>query len=230
MKFHPSKCQLLRVTRKRHPIRYNYTVHDHTLEEVSEAKYLGVTLSNNLSWNTHIDMPTKKVHRTLGFLWRNLWQCPSSTKESCYNTLVQPITEFAATVWDPHTQCNIKKVESVQRKAARFVTNNHSRESSVTAMLKQLQWDTLAERRAKSKIHMIHRIQHNLVDITTTDLQPSVTTDEGCVTKYVVPYSRTVAHQSRFVPSSIRLWNRLPASVTCIVSPDAFKEQWQDDM
>jgi hypothetical protein len=30
----------------------------------------------------------------------------------------------ASTVWDPHTQANINKVESIQRRAARFVTNN----------------------------------------------------------------------------------------------------------
>ena len=40
----------------------------------------------------------------------------------------------AATVWDPHTTENIKKVESVRRRAARFVTGDYRYTSSVTAM------------------------------------------------------------------------------------------------
>ena len=65
----------------------------------------------------------------LGFLGRSLRQCPSTIKENCYKTLVQPIAEY------PHTKCNISKVESMQRKAARFVHNNYTKESSVIAMV-----------------------------------------------------------------------------------------------
>jgi hypothetical protein len=44
-------------------------------------------------------------------------------KTQAYNTFVRPSLEYASTVWDPHTQDNINKVESIQRRAARFVTN-----------------------------------------------------------------------------------------------------------
>ena len=40
----------------------------------------------------------------------------------------------AATAWDPHMTENIKKVESVQRRAARFVTGDYRNTSNVTAM------------------------------------------------------------------------------------------------
>ena len=55
MQFHPSKCQVLRVTNKRKPTKNRYTKHSHTLEEVDTAKYLGLTFHKNLSWNTHIE-------------------------------------------------------------------------------------------------------------------------------------------------------------------------------
>ena len=34
--------------------------------------------------------------------------------------MVRPILEYASSVWDPHTTANIQKLESVQRRAARF--------------------------------------------------------------------------------------------------------------
>ena len=51
-----------------------------------------------------------------------------------------PILEYASPVWDPHTQCNINDIESVQRRAARFVSNDYSRTNSVTSMIQALNW------------------------------------------------------------------------------------------
>ena len=39
MKFHPDKCQVLSVTKKKTPIKKNYIIHDHLLEHVTSAKY-----------------------------------------------------------------------------------------------------------------------------------------------------------------------------------------------
>ena len=69
---------------------------------------------------------TAKANRVLNFLKRNLKKCPKSIKEKAYTctTYVRPITEYASTVWDPHTNLKVKtrKIEKVQRRAARFTT------------------------------------------------------------------------------------------------------------
>ena len=104
----------------------NYYIHAKQLQIVDNAKYLGVTISKNLSWNNHLNIITKKANSTLAFLRRNIRNCPQRAKTQAYNTLVRPSLEYAYHVWDPHTgtQANINKVESIQRRAARFVTNN----------------------------------------------------------------------------------------------------------
>jgi hypothetical protein len=45
-----------------------YTLHGHTLEEVSSAKYLGITIHNKLKWNVHISNIKTKATKTLGFI------------------------------------------------------------------------------------------------------------------------------------------------------------------
>ena len=55
MVFHPDKCNVLRVTRRKRPVCYSYSLKGHQLEEVTTAKYLGVDMSNNLLWKDHID-------------------------------------------------------------------------------------------------------------------------------------------------------------------------------
>ena len=72
MKFHLDKCETVMITRKRKPIQTMYTLRGQGLHKVSKAKYLGVTISSSLEWNTHIINSVKKANKTLGFLKRNL--------------------------------------------------------------------------------------------------------------------------------------------------------------
>ena len=49
MSFHPQKCTVIRIaTNQRHVVPTQYTLHGHTLEVVNSAKYLGVTISEDL--------------------------------------------------------------------------------------------------------------------------------------------------------------------------------------
>ena len=103
--------------------------------------------------------------RTTSFLRRNISSCPSEIKAKCYTTLVRPIMEYACIIWNPITQINIRELEMVQRRAARFVTGDYRTTSSVTQMLKDLQWIELQECRKRVKTIMLYRIIHHLVAI-----------------------------------------------------------------
>ena len=105
---------------------------------------------------------------------RNIRNCPQRAKTQAYNTFVRPSLEYASTVWDPHTQANINKVESIQRRAARFVTNNYDPRASVTTLLQDLNWPTLQHRRQLAKLIMMYRITYHLIKISSiTYLIPS---------------------------------------------------------
>ena len=119
MEFHPQKCTVIHVSNKRQPRKTGYTLHGHTLEEVDSAKYLGVTIHHK-----HIFNIRTKANRTLGFIKPNLNGCKPQIKSMAYQTLVRPTLEYASTVWDPHHQVHIRALEGIQRRAARFVTNN----------------------------------------------------------------------------------------------------------
>ena len=56
-------------------------------------------------------------------------------------------------------------IEMIQRRAARYVTNQYHNTSSVTSMLDHLEWETLESRRTKNQRIMFFKIVHDLVDI-----------------------------------------------------------------
>ena len=101
-------------------ILFDYFLHNQTLENVQSAKYLGITISNNKDWVQHISEISSKATKTLGFLRKNLFFAPKSTKKVAYKTLVQPKLECAAPIWSPYSKLQINQVMKVQRTAARL--------------------------------------------------------------------------------------------------------------
>ena len=72
MEFNPSKCVVIHVTRSRTPVPSQYLLHGQALESVAGSKYLEVEISNNLSFNNHIQNTITTASRSLGFLKRNI--------------------------------------------------------------------------------------------------------------------------------------------------------------
>ena len=122
MAFNASKCFLLRGTRSRdNVVNCTYTMMGQPITSVTRRhKYLGVELDSKLTWNEHISAITGKANSSLGFLRRNLYNCPYQIKMQAHHSLVRPHLEYACSVWDSHTQKNIQSIEKIQRRAARF--------------------------------------------------------------------------------------------------------------
>ena len=146
MTFNPSKCEIMHITRSKSPIYNPYTIHDEPLRAVPVATHLGIDISNNLSWNPHINKIVNKANSKLGFIKRNLKSIPQSIK---------------IYVWDPYTIRNINHLEGVQHRAARFVAHNYSWETSGRTLASALSWPTLDQRRAEARLCTLY----NLVDI-----------------------------------------------------------------
>ena len=110
MKFNVAKCLSIRVTRHlpSNQIHFNYSLHQQTLEQVRSAKYLGLTITDDLEWGQHISEISCKATKTLGFLRRNLALAPRPTKEVAYKTLVRPQLEYAAPIWHPYNETETK--------------------------------------------------------------------------------------------------------------------------
>ena len=88
--------------------------------KVQSAKYLDITISDNMDWGQHISEISSKATKALGFLRRNLAFATTSTKEVAYKTLIRPKLEYAAPFWSPYSKLQINQEEKVQRTAARW--------------------------------------------------------------------------------------------------------------
>ena len=69
MRFNAKKCYILSITSK--GIKKFYELNSCILKEVDHNPYLGIILSKDLKWETHIDQVCKKANSALGFIQRN---------------------------------------------------------------------------------------------------------------------------------------------------------------
>ena len=208
-------------------VKVNYHLHGHTLESVPGGKYLGVYISQDLSWRDHINQTTAKAYRSVGFLRRNLRSCPQDVKAQAYTTLVRPVLEYASTVWDPYHLQQIQQLEQVQRQAARFATGNyHSRDPGcVTSMLHQLAWEPLQHRRARNKVIVLYKITNYLVEVPVHHLiQYTTSSTRGSSANNIRQITTRIdVYKYSFLPSTIKMWNSIPPTMRTSTSLDSFR-------
>jgi hypothetical protein len=210
------KCEFMKVTSKRNALESHYRILDHDLSQVSSYKYLGVIINEKLNWNTHINTVINKANKVLYVTKQALSKSSQIVKETAYTSIVRPTLEYSSSVWDPYHIGQIHAIEMVQRKAARFCLNRYQRMDSVSAMLDELKWNSLASRRRACRLSTFSKVFNNqsgLEDLSShlirapQDLRYSHEFRVNSLT-----CSQNYGHYS-FIPRCIRDWNAFPAKV-----------------
>ena len=117
-----------------------------TLDRVHQYKYLGVVLTDDLTWSTHISEISNKARKIIGLIYRQFYSMSStSSLLQLYSSLVRPHLEYASQVWDPFLIKDIQMLESVQKFALKMCCK--SWDSSYDENLQQSLLPELSARR-----------------------------------------------------------------------------------
>ena len=244
MRFNAKKCYILSVRNKS---SYFYNLNGHILKYVQNNPYLGLIVSDDLKWNTHITSISKKASSMLGFLRRNLKHCNLSCRKNAYISLVRSTLEYGAIIWDPFQQMNIDKLERIQNRAIRFISNNYKdREpGTITNLLRENHIPLLKDRRKNLRLLFLFKIAKGLTPAIRSDtylvperpkrsIKPKQFKDFTChniVERYAsmntrcfkLPHSNTDLYKYSLFPRTIVDWNNLDEDIVNASTVDAFK-------
>ena len=150
--------------------------------------------------------------------------CSRQVKAATYTSVVRPVLEYAAPVWDPYRQADIKALEQVQHRAARYVYNDYTPQTPgcVTEMVNKHGWESLQDRRQISRLSLINKAHHDSVDMAeATCLKPG----DRCTKTHTGFYQEHTAHEvyHNSFPRTKREWNRLPNTATSAPTMDGFR-------
>src|SRR5882757_10126808 len=143
MSLNINKCEVMHMSRKRSPIISIYNLCNEPLAVVNSVKYLGVTINDKLSWDTHTAITVKKGFSSLYSINRTLKDSTKAVRELAYKTVVRPIMDYCGSVCDPSNVTEIEQIERVNRKAIRLVTKTFDRNVSTSSLLSRNQWPSL---------------------------------------------------------------------------------------
>lgn len=225
MSLNLSKCKVMSFSRKHDNSDFLYSINHSAVSQAASYKYLGVHLTPNLSWSTHISAICAKASKSLGYLRRNLRCAPALVRKHAYLTFIRSQLEFASAIWSPHQNYLIVQLESIQNRAARFITRKYDRHLSVTQIKQELSLQPLDTRRTIALLCLFHKY---IVRVTPNPLplNAPVRTSRRLHNSHSFTriFGKTLAFNSSALPRAIMHWNDLPDQIASILSQDGFSD------
>ena len=225
--FNPQKTEVMLISNTFIDQNFELVMDDTALEIVDIHKHLGVILSSNNRWTTHIDSIIKSASKQISYLRKLKYQFPKSTLNKLYCTYIRPLLEYASEVWDGSTLADSVRLETVQLNAARIVTGLPLF-SSQNSLYYETGWEALADRRKNRKLTLMYRIVNADAPAYLTDLMPNRVSDMSNYNlrnnqDFNIPFTRLCSFETSSFPSTLKLWNDLDPQIRCSPSLLQFK-------
>ena len=77
----------------------NLSIGNNTIEQVSHASYLGVTIDSSLSWKYHIQKVIEVITPKIGIITRLRHYVPKSILIQLYNACILPHLTYCLEIW-----------------------------------------------------------------------------------------------------------------------------------
>ena len=221
------KCVVMNFWKKKSCPQFIYSIEQSVLKSVETVKYLGVRITDDISWGKHVREIIGQANRKLGFVKRILGKCGDTVRETGYFSLVRPHLEYAASIWDPHEAGLVTELERVQRRSARYVKGRYENLISVTSLLQQLDWAPLSDRRLNFRINLLNKLQGEIFSDDVKDILRDPTyygrLDDGHKIREID--SRTERFKNSFFPRTIKDHNRIHRYLKPGISSDGIATQ-----
>ena len=114
MELNQKKFQLLQYGKEDLKLPYK-TSPDKTLTKDTDVKDLGVQMSEDLAFVTHMTDAVKNGRKYMGWILRSFISRNPEIIISLYQTYVIPRLEYASILWSPYKISDITKIEAIQR-------------------------------------------------------------------------------------------------------------------
>jgi hypothetical protein len=208
---------------------FSVYLNESKLDNVQCTKYLGVMVDNQLKFDKHVSELVKRITAKLSWLCRLRRILPKHMLVLTYKSYIQPIFDYACTVWGC-SNININAIQRLQNRAARIICSNFDIINfRGEDLVRELQWQSVSQRvnyyLATLMFNSIHgnAPDHLCNSITMACESNDVNTRLRNTMKVELPICKTVNMKKSFLYRGSVIWNSLPANVHESSSLASFK-------
>lgn len=222
LKFNLSKCCVLHFGRSNPKTKYK--LGDFQVDNRCQESDLGVLFSDKFNFNDHMDSIIKKANKKLGIIAHVFRNKNAKILIPLYKTFVRPLLEYNSVIWSPSTSTYIEKIEKIQKKMFRLMSDY--RDMPYKTQLLKANLLSLHARRIQHQLVVMFKMKNNLIDLRFHDFfkKNKFTKTRGNRYKLMIPKSKLKLHASFFTNACVRHWNRLKSSEIEALTCDLFKK------
>lgn len=118
MRLNVSKCKVMYFGKAEAP-RIVYSMEDVStgtrvpLEVSNCERDLGINISSDMRWHTHISSIVSKANKIMGLLLKTFTSRDQDLWKLLYTSIIRPHLEYGSVVWNPYLRSDIEAIERV---------------------------------------------------------------------------------------------------------------------
>lgn len=211
--FNPIKTKLLFISNTIDATNLNIMFDGVVLNPVQSHRHLGVSLSSDAKWATHVNELFQSCMKKVNVLRKFKYILNRKTILRIYKSFILPILEYACEVWDGCTERDKQRLESIQLEAARIACGLPVY-CKKEAIYYESDLEPLEIRRERRKLMILFKMHNNQTPPFFQALLPQTVAEVSRYSlrnrdNYIVPNFRLTLSERSFIPSTVKLWNNL---------------------
>lgn len=196
---------------------YCYTLQPNNIEKINCTKFLGLTIDNNLSWNSHIQCISKKISSGLYVLRRMSLFCEQEILKSIYCAHIHSYISYGLAVYGGTSKRNLDHILILQKKAIRIILNLDA-DVSVKHCFSQLGILTVYDQYI---LNCIVRIKNQLQNFSLRrDFHGYNTRNRNQID---ISHHNLSFYTKKSSHMGVKFFNHLPSTVKSDINKDSFK-------
>ena len=227
LKLNPSKSEYLSFKMR---TEHRYFICSELINKVSRTKDLGIWITDQLTWSTHIAKVKSKATCLSFIILRSFRSKSIQSYMLAYKTYVRPILEHNSVIWNGCNIGDIKELEKVQKMFTKILLQRHNiKFSNYHERLQILNLHSLESRRMHIDLITVYKIMNNLIDLSFEQFFSPISSSYNFRRhKFALRKSTNVNNNTLLNYFRIRVinnWNSLPSDIVCSESLAIFKNK-----
>jgi len=198
---------------------------------VSDTKFLGIYIDENLNWKRHVSEIYARVSKSVGMLNRVKKFLSKACLKMLYDSFILSQIVYCNIIWGWASNTTLEKLKILQKRAVRIINHSQYREST-KQIFKSLNILKLVNLHRLQVLLFIFRSKNNLLPLACShhvkiaDL-PNIEINYNLRhrNEFQELSFRTIARENYIAISGTKMWSRLPENLKTIKSICQFKRE-----
>ena len=199
-----------------------------SIQEVDDAKFLGIIIDNKLNWNKHIKCISRKIAKGTGIIIKAHKSFEAETLLNLYNALIFPHITYGIHVWGTAAAVHLHRLHLFQKKNVRIICGVPPR-THTDPLFKDLKIFNIDQIRDYFIALFMYKLSHHMLPsmfenmfICTWDVHDYYTRQADLL---YIQYAPTKRSQRTIKYYGKKLWNIISGIIQPDCATSTFKQK-----